>query len=69
MRPVAETIQMPPSRERRRDRITRERRVDAARAAARRQLQGGADGGRAWINGTEVGGPDIRFAHLDRSYD
>jgi hypothetical protein len=26
-------------------------------------------GGRAWINGREVGGPDPRFAHLDRSYD
>jgi len=25
--------------------------------------------GRAWINGDEVGGPDPRFAHLDRSYD
>jgi hypothetical protein len=26
-------------------------------------------GGRAWINGKEVGGPDVRFAHLARSYD
>jgi hypothetical protein len=25
--------------------------------------------GRAWINGSEVGGTDQRFAHLDRSYD
>jgi hypothetical protein len=25
--------------------------------------------GRAWINGSEVGGADPRFAHLDRSYD
>lgn len=25
--------------------------------------------GRAWINGAEVGGPDPRFAHLNRSYD
>ena len=25
--------------------------------------------GRAWINGREVGGPDVRFAHLARSYD
>jgi hypothetical protein len=25
--------------------------------------------GRAWINGHEVGGPDPRFAHLNRSYD
>jgi hypothetical protein len=27
------------------------------------------DGGRAWINGTEVGGTDPRYAHLNRSYD
>jgi hypothetical protein len=26
-------------------------------------------GGRAWINGVEVGGSDPRFAHLNRSYD
>ena len=26
-------------------------------------------GGRAWINGREVGGTDPRFAHLNRSYD
>jgi hypothetical protein len=25
--------------------------------------------GRAWINGREVGGSDLRFAHLARSYD
>ena len=25
--------------------------------------------GRAWINGSEVGGVDPRFAHLNRSYD
>lgn len=25
--------------------------------------------GRAWINGSEVGGADPRFAHLDQSYD
>lgn len=26
-------------------------------------------GGRAWINGREVGGTDPRFAHLERFYD
>jgi hypothetical protein len=26
-------------------------------------------GGRAWINGREVGGTDPRYAHLNRSYD
>jgi hypothetical protein len=30
---------------------------------------GAHDPGRAWINGAEVGGPDPRYAHLDRSYD
>ena len=25
--------------------------------------------GRAWINGREVGGPDVRYAHLARTYD
>jgi len=25
--------------------------------------------GRAWINGKEVGDPDSRFAHLERSHD
>jgi hypothetical protein len=27
------------------------------------------NGGRAWINGNEVGGTDPRYAHLNRSYD
>ena len=26
-------------------------------------------GGRAWVNGREVGGPDARFGHLDESHD
>ena len=26
-------------------------------------------GGRAWINGREVGGPDPRFSHLARTGD
>jgi hypothetical protein len=26
-------------------------------------------GGRAWINGKEVGGADSRYLHLSRSYD
>jgi hypothetical protein len=28
-----------------------------------------AASGRAWINGSEVGGTDPRYAHLNRSYD
>jgi hypothetical protein len=27
------------------------------------------DHGRAWINGSEVGGSDPRYAHLNHSYD
>jgi hypothetical protein len=34
---------------------------------ARRRLQ--PIGGRAWINGRELGGTDPRFAHLTRSHD
>ena len=26
-------------------------------------------GGRAWVNGREVGGPDARFGHLAQSHD
>jgi hypothetical protein len=40
---------------------------------ARRRLADSADaprlGGRAWINGEEVGGADPRFAHLTASHD
>jgi hypothetical protein len=47
---------------------TRRRRPPLHRAvAARRRLNG--SGGRAWINGREVGGTDRRFAHLSRSHD
>jgi hypothetical protein len=28
-----------------------------------------AASGRAWINGSEVGGTNPRYAHLNRSYD
>jgi len=36
---------------------------------ARRRLHSPRGGGRAWINGCEVGGSDPRYAHLSRSYD
>lgn len=36
---------------------------------ARRRLHSPRGGGRAWINGREVGGSDPRYAHLSRSYD
>ena len=36
---------------------------------ARRRLTSPRGGGRAWINGREVGGADPRYRHLDCSYD
>ena len=39
------------------------------RATEARRFVEGARGGRAWINGREVGGGDPRFAHLYRTYD
>jgi hypothetical protein len=36
---------------------------------ARRRLSSPRGGGRAWINGREVGGPDSRYAHLSAIYD
>jgi hypothetical protein len=36
---------------------------------ARRRLSSPRGGGRAWINGREVGGPDSRYAHLACIYD
>ncbi len=38
-------------------------------AQARRRLNSPRGGGRAWINGREVGGSDPRYAHLARCYD
>jgi hypothetical protein len=65
---VAKTIQMRSAR-----RKSRARQAAATPAAARPsgQLQVPflVNHGRAWINGSEVGGSDPRYAHLDRSYD
>ena len=36
---------------------------------ARRRLSSPRGGGRAWINGREVGGPDSRYSHLSAIYD
>ncbi len=36
---------------------------------ARRHLTSPRGGGRAWINGREVGGTDPRYAHLETSND
>ncbi len=47
---------------------THRRRPPLHRAIAARRGLGGS-GGRAWINGREVGGTDRRFAHLGRSHD
>lgn len=54
------------------------RRIDDRRASegrllraidARRRLTLLGSGGRAWINGREVGGTDPRWVHLTRSHD
>jgi len=46
------------------------RRAPLLRAvAARRRLLRGSGGGRAWINGREVGGPDPRYSHLSQGHD
>ncbi len=36
---------------------------------ARRRLDSPRPGGRAWINGREVGGSDPRYVHLGQTYD
>ena len=53
---MAPTIRLPPPRRRKPIKLPRVPKPPAGR-------------GRAWINGSEVGGTDPRFAHLDRSYD
>ena len=39
------------------------------RATEARRVVEGARGGRAWINGQEVGGTDARYSHLAGSHD
>jgi hypothetical protein len=36
---------------------------------ARRELATRRVGGRAWLNGREVGGADPRYTHLEASHD
>lgn len=59
---MAQTIQMPP----REPRTPRRPRKDPPPLPRKRIV---LTEGRAWINGSEVGGADPRFAHLNRSYD
>ena len=54
----------------------RGRRVSRAVAARRRlhdsaakERHGARSGGRAWVNGRELGGTDPRHAHLGLSFD
>jgi hypothetical protein len=45
---------------------------DLAAAASRASLSQPAEpprGGRAWLNGSELGGNDRRYAHLTRAYE
>jgi hypothetical protein len=49
----------------------RGRRIERA-VAARRRLRRTRErrgGGRVWVNGSELGGSDPRFAHLTQSFD
>ena len=41
----------------------------AARAAATPFPEEPPRGGRAWLNGSELGGHDRRYAHLTRAYE
>ena len=67
---MAETISM---RTARRKRVRKQAPAAAAAAAGREadpsRVRALMHSGRAWINGSEVGGTDPRYAHLDRSYD
>jgi hypothetical protein len=57
---VAETTQLRPARR---------RLTDAKKRPAPPRKPVLMRFGRAWINGSEVGGTDPRYAHLNRSYD
>lgn len=54
----------------RRQANARQRRVAAVERAmsTRRELEA-PSGGRAWVNGRELGGTDARHAHLYETYD
>jgi hypothetical protein len=49
--------------------VSRDQRVSRSVQADGRRLPSPRGGGRAWINGREVGGADRRYAHLTPSYD
>ncbi len=51
-----------------RDRAGRDQRMSRV-IQARRRLPSPRGGGRAWINGREVGGTDSRYSHLASIYD
>jgi hypothetical protein len=55
-----------------RDRGRRMSRAMDARRHLRERTEARASvrpGGRAWVNGAELGGPRGAYAHLDESYD
>jgi hypothetical protein len=49
--------------------VAARRRLDRAPFPAGRPQRSGRTGGRAWLNGTELGGTDPRHATLALSYD
>jgi hypothetical protein len=64
---VAKTIEMRSARSQRR--AKKAAAASEAKAPDSVQIPFFLNHGRAWINGSEVGGADPRYAHLDRSYD
>jgi hypothetical protein len=46
--------------------VSARRRLDSARGGRRERER---RGGRVWVNGQELGGPDPRYAHLALSFD
>ena len=64
---MAKTIEMRSARSQRR--AKKAAAAAKAQAADPVQIPFFMNHGRAWINGSEVGGVDPRFAHLNRSYD
>jgi hypothetical protein len=45
------------------------RRAQSSRGARPGGQRAGRPPGRAWLNGREIGGPDLRYAHLGVTHD
>ena len=67
--PMQRTGTVPVLSERRQADLRRRRDAAVERAMSARRELDGPSGGRAWINGRELGGTDARHAHLYETYD